>query len=102
MGIGKNIKRYRHMAQLTQDQLALELGVARATIAQWEAETSTPKAERIFEIARTLGVPADQILEPARISYLIDEPGWTPALRLRWANYSSLRGAPPPRARGAL
>lgn len=43
MSVGANIKRMRKAADMTQEQLAEKLEVARSTVTQWEKGWSNPR-----------------------------------------------------------
>jgi len=50
----------------TQIQLAKELGVSRITLGKWMNGQATPASERREAIARVLGIPAEEWVEPAK------------------------------------
>lgn len=54
--IGANIKRYRIRKNMTQEQLAKELGVNRQTVGRWENGTLEPRTKKLSEIADALGI----------------------------------------------
>jgi transcriptional regulator with XRE-family HTH domain len=47
----EEIKTYREMLNLTQDELATRLGVAPALLAEWEAGTRTPESSTMLALA---------------------------------------------------
>ena len=49
--IGKNIARLRSQRQMTQEELALELGVGRQTLVRWETGKSTPGAIDVIALS---------------------------------------------------
>ena len=53
--IGRNICRIREMRQMKQEALALAIGVSQQTISNIEG-SETIEDERLFEIAKALGV----------------------------------------------
>lgn len=59
---GKNIKKYREAASLTQQELAKRLLVTRQTISNWERGVSLPDIESIKRIAQEFHVDAVDIL----------------------------------------
>lgn len=46
------IKLFRERAGLTQMELAVEMGVCRSAVANWEREISLPLARQLPELAR--------------------------------------------------
>lgn len=50
--VGSRIRGAREAAELTQQQLATNLGLSRAAVAQWEADVTSPSIARIYEAAR--------------------------------------------------
>ena len=57
--IGSNIQSRRRAIGLTQEQLAERLGVARQTVAKWEAGDSVPDLANAGELAEALDVSLD-------------------------------------------
>lgn len=84
--IGKNIKRFRIARNMTQEQLANKLNVNRLTVGRWENGSLEPRTNKLFEIAKQLGIDVSNLYwEDASVSYgvaLID-------LRNRIINLSS-------------
>ena len=60
--IGKNLQKLRKQKSLTQEALAEAVGVARQTIAKWEAEESTPDLEMSGRLASALEVTLDDLV----------------------------------------
>ena len=60
--VGKNIARLRERAGMTQTQLADRLGLAQASIAQWENGTTEPRLGKLDAIAEALGCQIDELL----------------------------------------
>jgi len=59
--LGRNIKRYRKMADLTQEQLANMTGYTDSHIGQIENAYGTPSYEAVCKIANALNVTMDQL-----------------------------------------
>ncbi len=60
--IGKNLQKLRKQKNLTQEALAEAVGVARQTIAKWEAGESTPDLEMSGRLASALEVTLDDLV----------------------------------------
>lgn len=50
MSIGSRIKEARINKKLTQEELALKIGVTKGAIANYENEVSTPKVDLIYKL----------------------------------------------------
>lgn len=62
MTIGARIKTLRVLYSITQDQLAITIGVSRRQVVYWETNHDTPSAQRIPQICEALHVSADWLL----------------------------------------
>ena len=49
--LNENLKHLRKSKGLTQEELALQLGVVRQTISKWEKGLSVPDSEMLIEIS---------------------------------------------------
>ena len=71
----ENLKQLRRSKGLTQEELALQLGVVRQTISKWEKGLSVPDAQMLIELSERFGVPVSTLLgdtiEPAEKEDLI-------------------------------
>lgn len=55
------LKKYRQLAKLTQEELALSVGVRRETIVRLEAGRYNPSLRLAVSIAKTVGAQVDEI-----------------------------------------
>lgn len=62
MNIGKNIKSYRKLAGLSQEELAKKIGVGRSTISSWEVDRTEPSLKDVNSIADALHCSEDALL----------------------------------------
>jgi len=70
-GHAKRIKSLRQARGLTQDDLAGEAKVSRATINNWENGATVPQADKLEVVFRALGVQLDESeFEPATQEWL--------------------------------
>lgn len=60
--LGEKIKYLRTQADMTQDELAQKLGVARATIASWERNRRQPDYDFLRKLAKIFDVTTDYLL----------------------------------------
>ena len=61
--LGRNIRKYRRIADLTQEQWAEECDCSTSHIGQIENARSKPSVEALVNIANALGVTVDQLLK---------------------------------------
>lgn len=61
--LGRNIRKYRRIADLTQEQLAEKCDCSTSYIGQIENARSKPSVEALVNIANALGVTVDQLLK---------------------------------------
>lgn len=62
--LGRRVSRARRAANLTQEQLARELGVARGSIANLERGMQAPSAYKLARIAAGLGCSPQSLIPP--------------------------------------
>ena len=62
IAIGANIARIRKEAHLTQEDLALFLGVTKASVSKWETGQSCPDIELLPRIATYFGITIDALV----------------------------------------
>lgn len=60
--IGEQIKAARKAKSVSQEELAVRLGVVRQTVSKWENGMSVPDADVLIKIAELLDVPVSQLL----------------------------------------
>lgn len=63
MDIAASIKYFRHASNLTQDDLAVRIGVTRSTVAQWETGRTEPRIGNLMRISLALGVTTTALIE---------------------------------------
>ena len=55
------LKKYRQIKDLTQEQLAVQVGVRRETIMRLEKAQYNPPLKLAVDISRAVGVPIEEI-----------------------------------------
>lgn len=55
------IRELRHAADMTQNQLADNMGVTQNAVSNWENEVSLPRARQLPELAKLLGCSIDEL-----------------------------------------
>ena len=63
VALAERIRETRALCGLSQEALAVRVGVSRVAVSQWETGTTAPTLERIEAISRALGVNPAQLLE---------------------------------------
>lgn len=56
-----NLKKYRQLAGMTQDELAGKVGVRRETIIRPEAAKYNPSLKLAIDISRAVGAPIEEL-----------------------------------------
>lgn len=62
--VGGNLRRYRHAAAMTQEQLAERSGFTQKYISDLERGLENPTIITIYELALALGITHVQLVEP--------------------------------------
>lgn len=62
MGIGKNIKRFRELNNLTQDELGEKIGVSGKTVSSWELNRTEPKMGMIEKLSNYFGCDKSELI----------------------------------------
>lgn len=62
MSFGERLKKYRKESDLTQEQLAELIGVAKTTIAGYERGSREPDVKKIKALAKALDITGDELL----------------------------------------
>lgn len=62
MPLAANLRHQRKKAGLTQIELAEKLGVSIATLRRWESGETAPTGTRIIELANTLHILPDELI----------------------------------------
>ncbi len=64
--ISKKLKKYRNQYNLSQDEFAYQVGVARNTISRIENCENFPSIESVDKICKYLNITYEEFLEPAK------------------------------------
>ena len=85
------ILRQRRLALgLTQEQLALMLGVSRQSVTKWEAEKSYPEMDKLLKLCQIFDVTLDDLVQGD-----LTTSAPTPAVQARAAILREAAGGPP-------
>ena len=58
-----SFKGARMLANLTQEQVAMSLGLSRTTVSMWESGESKPRTEKLVALARLYNCTVDDLLK---------------------------------------
>ena len=59
--LGKLIKTWRILSEMTQAELAKKIGVSRSTVGFWESGTKEPSATHFIRLVTIMGIPWESI-----------------------------------------
>lgn len=62
MNLGENIFQFRSQCNLSQGDLANELGVSRQSVSKWENNSSTPELDKLIKMAKTFHISLDELV----------------------------------------
>lgn len=86
MVFGEKLQQLRKQKGLSQEQLALQLGVSRQAISKWELSDSLPDAEKIIQLSDFFNVSTDYLLKDAIVAIAAPQLPATPNPK-RYANW---------------
>lgn len=58
------VRAMREKKDMSQQAVALEIGVERSTVAKWESGKSRPRAELLPKLAKLFGCSIEELLVP--------------------------------------
>ena len=61
MEFHEKLQQLRRQNNMTQEQLALAVGVSRTTVTMWEAGESMPTSNKLPKLAQVLGCTIDEL-----------------------------------------
>ena len=62
MTLGEKLKEARKQAGLSQEELAIKIGVSRSAIAKWESNNGLPDIDNLKIISKLLNVSIDYLV----------------------------------------
>lgn len=62
--IGENIKKYRILRNMTQKELATEIGKDPRTVSNWERGTRDPSITIVYAMAKALNISPEELSSP--------------------------------------
>ncbi len=73
MEIGNKIQELRKKNNLSQEELAEKLGVARQTISKWELGETSPDLKQSKELSKVFNVSLDELVDNELKSVLVEK-----------------------------
>ena len=65
MELNEKLTRFRRERELSQTELAQNLGVTRQAVSGWERGTAAPSAEKLIALSRLYGIPLNELVNGA-------------------------------------
>lgn len=69
LGIGKNIKKYRKLCNLTQNELADKLEVSNKTVSSWEIDRTEPTMKYVNKMCEIFSCSQSDLTKSSSIDY---------------------------------
>ena len=63
MSLGENLQFLRKKENITQEQLAEQLGVSRQSISKWESDTAYPEMEKLLQLCKLFHCTMDDLMQ---------------------------------------
>jgi len=82
---GQRLKGYRKAKNLTQQELAEQIGVSDKTVSRWESDGGYPDVTTLVPLARALGVTVDDLLDEKRPVRTLTRTDWQNLLSFAFA-----------------
>lgn len=67
--LGKNIKKFRKNKNMTQDDLAEKLSIAKGTLSTWERDDKRPSYKKLEKLCEVLEVGMNDLIDEINNSY---------------------------------
>ena len=76
MTLGERITKLRNAKGISQDTLALALGVSRQSVSKWETDASVPELDKLIKISEYFEISLDElVLDKVPVTTKLDELG---------------------------
>lgn len=70
MNFSEKLLALRKSEEMTQEQLAEQLGVSRQSISKWEGDQAVPELDKVIMLSDIFNVTIDYLLKPSEIDEL--------------------------------
>lgn len=82
----------RKQHNLSQEQVAEKLGVARQTISKWELGETTPEMDKLIIISELYNITLDELMKEENEGKVVNDPNSTNAQKLAGMIIKILKG----------
>lgn len=62
INLAENLKKIRKEHNLSQEQLAEQLGVSRQSVSKWESNQAYPEMDKVIQLAKMFNLNVDDLL----------------------------------------
>lgn len=82
----------RKQHNLSQEQVAEKLGVARQTISKWELGETTPEMDKLIMISELYNITLDELMKEENEGKVVNDPNNTNSQKLAGMTIKILKG----------
>ena len=97
MELGDKLRTLRREKGLSQEELAVMIGVSRQALSKWEAGQSRPELDKLLALSDTFGVTIDSLVRPGETEAQPEPPAagwWYHGPVFEYKSARTLRGLP--------
>ena len=92
MKFNEKLVMLRKQHNLSQEQVAEKLGVARQTISKWELGETTPEMDKLIMISELYNITLDELMKEENEGKVINDPNNTNSQKLAGMTIKILKG----------
>lgn len=92
MKFNEKLVMLRKQHNLSQEQVAEKLGVARQTISKWELGETTPEKDKLIIISELYNITLDELMKEENEGKVINDPNNTNSQKLAGMTIKILKG----------
>lgn len=82
MSFRDNLQHLRATRNMTQEQLAMLLGVSRQSVSKWEAERAYPEMDKLLKLCSLFGCTLDELVSGDLTARPVDEAASMPSMKV--------------------
>ena len=92
MKFNEKLVMLRKQHNLSQEQVAEKLGVARQTISKWELGETTPEMDKLIIISELYNITLDELMKEENEGKVVNDPNNTNSQKLAGMTIKILKG----------
>ena len=92
MKINEKLIMLRKQHNLSQEQVAEKLGVARQTISKWELGETTPEMDKLIIMSELYNITLDELMKEENEGKVVNDPNNTNSQKLAGMTIKILKG----------